>query len=201
VAGTLHGQDARLRRRARRPSVGRSSDCSRKSQERRHIRKCLGCRCRRCSFALSRWQFRRHQPQRSSVLPQAKAYRSCHLPTRNSLSRAHGIHGHLDCTRPFGRAIPSGCGKRARIYRDRHRLSYATRSDGWIITGHEDITMPYAASCRRQLRADETQKGGLVALIGASEFAERLAQWRSKLAAIGDSLLQRELFVAVPSPE
>jgi ubiquinone/menaquinone biosynthesis C-methylase UbiE len=72
---------------------------------------------------------------------------------------------------------------------------------GWIITGHKDITVPYAASCRRQLRADETQKGGLVALIGASEFAERLAQWRSKLAAIGDSLLQRELFVAVPSPE
>ena len=72
---------------------------------------------------------------------------------------------------------------------------------GWIITGHEDITMAYAASCRRQIQADEAQKDGLVALIGASEFAERLAEWCSKLVAIGDNLLRRELFVAVPTPE
>ncbi len=72
---------------------------------------------------------------------------------------------------------------------------------GWIKTGHEDITMAYSASCRRQLHADEAQKDGLVALIGASEFAERLAGWRSKLAAIDDNLLRRELFVAAPKPE
>ena len=72
---------------------------------------------------------------------------------------------------------------------------------GWIITGHEDITAAYAASCRHQLHADEVQKDGLVALIGASEFAERLDGWRSKLPAIYDNLLRRELFVAVPSPE
>ncbi len=72
---------------------------------------------------------------------------------------------------------------------------------GWIITGREDITMAYAASYRRQLHADDAHKDGLVALIGASEFAERLAGWRSKLAALGDNLLRRELFVAAPSPE
>lgn len=72
---------------------------------------------------------------------------------------------------------------------------------GWIITGHEDITVAYAASCRHQLHADEMQKDGLVALIGASEFAERLDGWRSKLPAIYDNLLRRELFVAAPSPE
>ncbi len=69
------------------------------------------------------------------------------------------------------------------------------------MTGREDITMAYAASCRRQLQADEAQEDGLVALIGASEFAERLAEWRSKLAAMGDHLLRRELFIAAPSPE
>jgi hypothetical protein len=59
----------------------------------------------------------------------------------------------------------------------------------------------YAASCRHQLHADEMQKDGLVALIGASEFAERLDGWRSKLVAIYDNHLRRELFVAAPSPE
>ena len=72
---------------------------------------------------------------------------------------------------------------------------------GWIITGHEDITVDFAASCRRQLEADETQKDGLVALIGASEYAGRLADWRSKLAALGGNLLRRELYVATPSSE
>jgi len=72
---------------------------------------------------------------------------------------------------------------------------------GWIITDREDITTAYAGSCRRQLSADEAQKEGLVALIGAGEFAERVAEWRSKLAAMGDDLLRRELFAAVPSPE
>jgi phosphoethanolamine N-methyltransferase len=72
---------------------------------------------------------------------------------------------------------------------------------GWTVTGHEDITMAYGARVRRQLHADEAQKDGLVALIGASEFAERLAGWRSKLAAFGDELLRREFFVATPCPE
>lgn len=72
---------------------------------------------------------------------------------------------------------------------------------GWMVIGHEDVTTVYAASCRRQLRADETQKDGLVALIGARACAERLAEWRAKLAAIGDHLLQRARFVAAPSPE
>jgi len=72
---------------------------------------------------------------------------------------------------------------------------------GWTVTGHEDITMAYGARVRRQLHADEAQKDGLVALIGASEFAERLAGWRSKLAAFDDELLRREFFVATPCPE
>ncbi len=72
---------------------------------------------------------------------------------------------------------------------------------GWIVTDRADITMAFAASYRRQLEADEAHEDGLVALIGASEFAERLAGWRSKLAALGDNLLRRELFAATPSPD
>jgi cyclopropane fatty-acyl-phospholipid synthase-like methyltransferase len=69
---------------------------------------------------------------------------------------------------------------------------------GWNITGHEDITMAYSATCRRQLHADETQRDRLVPLFGASEFAKRVAGWRSKIAAMRDNLLRRELFVAEP---
>jgi SAM-dependent methyltransferase len=69
---------------------------------------------------------------------------------------------------------------------------------GWAIVDRQDITLDYAASCRRQLQADEERKDALERLIGASELAERQAGWRSKLTAIDDSLLRRELFVATP---
>jgi len=72
---------------------------------------------------------------------------------------------------------------------------------GWTVMAREDITDAYAASCRRQIEADEVHEEGLLALIGASELAERMAGWHAKLAAIGDKLLRRELFEAAPSPE
>jgi SAM-dependent methyltransferase len=69
---------------------------------------------------------------------------------------------------------------------------------GWTGLAREDITMDFAASHRRLLRADAERQDALEALIGAAEFAERQAEWRSKLAAIEDGLLRRELFVATP---
>ncbi len=71
---------------------------------------------------------------------------------------------------------------------------------GWIVTGHEDITATFADRVRRQFVADKTHKDELIALIGASDFAERLAGWRPKLAALGDKILRRELFEAEPKP-
>ncbi len=71
---------------------------------------------------------------------------------------------------------------------------------GWTVVDRHDITIDFAASCRRQLRADEERRDALETLIGASEFAERLAGWRSKIAAIEEGLLRRELFVASPDP-
>ncbi len=69
---------------------------------------------------------------------------------------------------------------------------------GWVIVDRQDITLDYAASCRRLVQADNEHKHALETLIGASEFAERQAGWRSKPAAIDDGLLRRELFVATP---
>jgi phosphoethanolamine N-methyltransferase len=69
---------------------------------------------------------------------------------------------------------------------------------GWAIVDRQNITLDYAASCRRQLQADEERKDALETLIGASELAERQAGWQSKLTAIDDGLLRSELFVAIP---
>ena len=71
---------------------------------------------------------------------------------------------------------------------------------GWVITHHEDLTAAYANSCVRQIQADEDHEHELAALIGPDEFAERLAGWRGKLAAIRDGLFRRELFVASRNP-
>ena len=68
---------------------------------------------------------------------------------------------------------------------------------GWVVIDYRDLTMNYAASCRRQLCADEEQKDALVALIGAPEVAERNSAWRLKLSAIEEGFLRRELFVAM----
>ena len=69
---------------------------------------------------------------------------------------------------------------------------------GWTVVDCQDITIDHAASYRRQLHADEERKDALETVIGASEFAERQAGWRSKLTAVEDGLLRRELFVAIP---
>jgi hypothetical protein len=69
---------------------------------------------------------------------------------------------------------------------------------GWVVIDCRDITRDYAVSCQRQLQADEERKDALEMLLGAPEVAGRRAGWRSKLAAIGDGLLRRELSVATP---
>jgi len=69
---------------------------------------------------------------------------------------------------------------------------------GWRLLERRDITADYTASCRRQLSADRRQEYRLIQLIGAAAYAERTSGWRSKLAALDDSLLQRCLYVARP---
>jgi len=72
---------------------------------------------------------------------------------------------------------------------------------GWNVAAQEDLTDAYEASCLRQLQADETHSEALAVLIGTEELAERLQGWRSKLAAMDDDPLRRELFVATPNPD
>jgi cyclopropane fatty-acyl-phospholipid synthase-like methyltransferase len=76
--------------------------------------------------------------------------------------------------------------------------SMLLRETGWSILDHQDLTMDFAASCRRQLQADEEYQRALESLVGPAEYDERQNGWRSKLAVIADGLLRRELFVAAP---
>jgi ubiquinone/menaquinone biosynthesis C-methylase UbiE len=69
----------------------------------------------------------------------------------------------------------------------------------WTVLDCQDITMDYAASCRRNLQADEERKEALRTLIGTSAFDQRQVGWRSKITALDDGLLRRELFVAAPN--
>ena len=47
-------------------------------------------------------------------------------------------------------------------------------------------------------KVDKVHEDALVLLIGGDAYAERVAEWRAKLAVIGDDQLRREQFVAVP---
>lgn len=69
---------------------------------------------------------------------------------------------------------------------------------GWKIVAYQDLSASYAASCSRQLEADEAHSDDLANLIGSNEYLERVAGWRAKLAAIDDGLIRRELFLVAP---
>jgi len=70
---------------------------------------------------------------------------------------------------------------------------------GWTIIDRADMTDAYGDACARQIEADVAHGEDLAALIGRRDAEDRLANWRSKLSAIGDGLFRRELFVAAPA--
>jgi SAM-dependent methyltransferase len=71
---------------------------------------------------------------------------------------------------------------------------------GWTLVSREDVTLGFASTCRRLIAADERHRGDLIALIGNDEFEMRQDNWRTKLAAVEDGLLRRELYAAKPTP-
>ncbi len=77
---------------------------------------------------------------------------------------------------------------------------YATMLEdtGWTILKTQDLTAAYAATCKRQIEADEAQRDELISLIGQDEYAERVDEWRSKFTAIKEGIVRRELFLAAP---
>ncbi len=83
------------------------------------------------------------------------------------------------------------------IETDTDYASLLTQS-GWLIEKGEDVTSGFGDMCRRQIEADRNHEGELTALIGDDAYRQRLAIVASRVAAIHDGLLRRELFVAVP---
>ena len=73
------------------------------------------------------------------------------------------------------------------------------RDAGWHVVARQDLTADYAESCRRQLRADEEHESALAELFGRAAYDERQAGFESKIAALGEGLLRRELHVAAPA--
>ena len=71
---------------------------------------------------------------------------------------------------------------------------------GWTLVHRADITEDYMRSCRRQLEADSAHREGLTALIGETEYAERVGKWASTLKTLQDGLIRRQFFVARPRP-
>ena len=69
----------------------------------------------------------------------------------------------------------------------------------WAVEDKQDITAAYAASCRRQLEADQSHSSDLSSLLGKDIFEERIEGWEMKLSAISKGLLRRDLFVAKPA--
>ncbi len=75
------------------------------------------------------------------------------------------------------------------------------RQTGWEVADSFDVTDGYAAAVRDFMRADAVLADELKALLGAAEFAERQAGWRSQLEGLEDGLVRRDLFVATPRCE
>lgn len=72
------------------------------------------------------------------------------------------------------------------------------RRSGWGVTHHADLTADYEETVRKLLSEQQARSDGLSGLLGADEFNEMLAKHRATIAAIGEGLLQRSLFAAVP---
>ena len=69
---------------------------------------------------------------------------------------------------------------------------------GWNIIKCEDISAQFGKSTERQIEADIASEEPLAALLGDKEYNQRMAGWKSKLAAIKDGLLQRNLYLTQP---
>ncbi len=70
---------------------------------------------------------------------------------------------------------------------------------GWRVLDRQDISSDYAASCRLQVKAERENRDEVIAVSGASDYADRQARWASKFSSLDGGLLLRELFVATPT--
>jgi SAM-dependent methyltransferase len=129
----------------------------------------------------------------------------CLIPKREVLADCHRV------LRPGGRLVLSVISVAPGLAPADHARAVANGPDfveseadyatllgqtGWTIVEARDISRAFAASCRRQVLADEIQEGPLTEMLGAEAVAQRQADWHAKLACIEGGLLRRELYVA-----
>jgi SAM-dependent methyltransferase len=67
---------------------------------------------------------------------------------------------------------------------------------GWVLIDRQDISDTYAASSRLQQKAMVENRAAVTQVIGAEEFDNRLARYSSKIRAIDEDCMLRELFIA-----
>ena len=70
---------------------------------------------------------------------------------------------------------------------------------GWDLTHRIDLTAEYAGTLRQRIVEMEARASPLRELLGAAEFAEKLAGHRRTLGVIETRSLRRDLFVAAPT--
>ena len=69
---------------------------------------------------------------------------------------------------------------------------------GWQVTSHQDVTDAFCEAMQRQLDADIAHRESLETLLDSDAVEERILMWQSKLNAVQDGLLRREVFVVRP---
>ncbi len=67
---------------------------------------------------------------------------------------------------------------------------------GWSVIDHQDVSDAYAASCHRQVKAMREKKDDVITIIGASDYDYRLTRFASKVSALDDGRLRRDIFIA-----
>lgn len=69
---------------------------------------------------------------------------------------------------------------------------------GWLVTSRQDVTAAFCETMQRQLDADIAHRESLETLLDSDAVEERILMWQSKLSAVQDGLLRREVFVVRP---
>ncbi len=67
---------------------------------------------------------------------------------------------------------------------------------GWSVIESQDISDEYALSSQRQIKAMQENRKDFITIVGATEYDNRLAKYASKVTALGEGRLRRELYFA-----
>jgi len=76
-------------------------------------------------------------------------------------------------------------------------VDYATllSQTGWSVIDYQDVSKTYAESSHRQQEAIKANRDDVIAIIGEADYTNRLVRYASKVAALTEGRLQRQMFV------